>query len=429
MKFVSKHSYSLLAILLVSIGMGAAWAFPSIPSLIARNITAIFVVPTATPLSSVEHVTAGATITPFKPLAVYGGTMPYIYEVTSGVLPAGMQLDLQTGMVSGTPESIGRHQTVTITVRDANNAVAATRGNLTFVVSAPPVAKAQPSVQPLAKGVAVKPFKPLEAIGGTGAHVYSVVEGQLPEGLMLDAQTGVISGVPSTTYRQSAIVVGVRDVNNVSANQTSRVTFTTQSSSLAKRVPVKRELQVIARVVKKAPVKSVQIAKVVRSTEKVVAANETPKKTSQNLEKSVVVSLVPNNLLLPQWANNVFVMEVTAADLERAKHMSASVKSVAQEVRQVAEETVQSPVRSTVVKPIRASNDVMTAADEVIASPVENEPFKPQSPVVEIHYPSADVDGTPAASDAPSQVYLSSLSSLSLADCSSASSSIAYSLN
>jgi hypothetical protein len=58
--------------------------------------------------------------TPYsEQLTVTGGTSPYTYAVTTGTLPAGITLDANTGLLSGTSTDIGTF-TVTITVTDAN---------------------------------------------------------------------------------------------------------------------------------------------------------------------------------------------------------------------------------------------------------------------------------------------------------------------
>ncbi len=59
-----------------------------------------------------------------------GGTAPYTYEVTSGVLPPGLTLNTTTGVISGTPTSGGSY-TFTITATDS----AACTGTITYTIN------------------------------------------------------------------------------------------------------------------------------------------------------------------------------------------------------------------------------------------------------------------------------------------------------
>ncbi|HNQ77669.1 MAG TPA: putative Ig domain-containing protein [Acidobacteriota bacterium] len=63
-------------------------------------------------------------------IAASGGTAPYTYEVTSGVLPAGLTLNPATGVISGTPTSGGSY-TFTITATDS----AACTGTITYTIN------------------------------------------------------------------------------------------------------------------------------------------------------------------------------------------------------------------------------------------------------------------------------------------------------
>ncbi|MEN3336257.1 MAG: hypothetical protein V7641_5622 [Blastocatellia bacterium] len=66
--------------------------------------------------------------------AVSGGRQPYIWSITSSALPAGLTLNANTGLISGTPAAAGNF-VAAITVRDSDNRSAT--GNLSIKVSDP----------------------------------------------------------------------------------------------------------------------------------------------------------------------------------------------------------------------------------------------------------------------------------------------------
>lgn len=54
------------------------------------------------------------------PLAATGGTVPYTWDISAGLLPSGLSLNASTGVISGTPLTPGT-STFTVEVRDSSN--------------------------------------------------------------------------------------------------------------------------------------------------------------------------------------------------------------------------------------------------------------------------------------------------------------------
>ena len=127
-------------------------------------------------------------------LAVSGGISPYTWSIITGSLPAGLTLDGNAGTISGIP-SAGGTSGFTIQVIDTKGGKATQQFSITIsagltITTAPGLATAAINV---AYSVTVS------AAGGTAPYTWSLAGGALPGGLTLNASTGVIGGVPSTS--------------------------------------------------------------------------------------------------------------------------------------------------------------------------------------------------------------------------------------
>jgi hypothetical protein len=69
-------------------------------------------------------------------LSVAGGTAPYTWSIASGVLPPGLGLGASTGVISGTPTTLGTY-TFEYAARDSTGATARVIGQITVVRAAP----------------------------------------------------------------------------------------------------------------------------------------------------------------------------------------------------------------------------------------------------------------------------------------------------
>jgi hypothetical protein len=154
-----------------------------------------------------------------QPLAVSGGTSPYIWTVTAGTLPPGLALNSATGQITGTPTAAGTSN-ITIQVKDVNGATASKLFALT--VNPPPVITTS---SPLPTGtVGVSYLQALTATGGSGQYTWTVSVGALPAGLVLNSATGQISGTPTASGPVS-FTIQVTDSNQVKATKAFTVTI------------------------------------------------------------------------------------------------------------------------------------------------------------------------------------------------------------
>jgi streptogramin lyase len=133
-----------------------------------------------------------------------GGTEPYTYELVSGTLPTGIELDSTSGELSGTPEEAGA-STFTIRVTDASNpALTATmQYTLETMLHITPS-----SLGRLTAGTPVS--KTFTVSGGTAPYALSLLDLDTVPGLEFSfdegTDEGLVSGTPTTagTYTVTA---------------------------------------------------------------------------------------------------------------------------------------------------------------------------------------------------------------------------------
>lgn len=134
----------------------------------------------------------GSAITPNSPSASGGAIDSYS---VSPSLPEGLTLNTTTGVISGTPTEVTASATYTVT---ASNAAGDATVDLTIeVVLGPPKGLSySPNNTVGYVDVAITDMEP--TIGGGGGVTYTISP-DLPAGLSIDADTGVISGTPTET--------------------------------------------------------------------------------------------------------------------------------------------------------------------------------------------------------------------------------------
>ncbi|TQS45396.1 putative Ig domain-containing protein [Cryptosporangium phraense] len=130
--------------------------------------------------------TTGGVALTWAPTLV-GGTSPLAW--TASGLPPGLAIDPATGVVTGTPTTVGTYS-VTITVVDTY----AKTDTMTFTWVVPPLTLTSPAAQSGLTNVAITAL-PVVAAGGVQAYTWSA--SGLPTGLAFNTTTGVISGTPT----------------------------------------------------------------------------------------------------------------------------------------------------------------------------------------------------------------------------------------
>ncbi|MEO8751652.1 MAG: IPTL-CTERM sorting domain-containing protein [Casimicrobiaceae bacterium] len=139
----------------------------------------------------------GVVGTPYSQvITASGGTAPYTYAVSSGVLPAGLSLNPATGAITGTPTTFGTFN-FTITATDANGCPGTRAYSVVIAAATCPAIVLNPALLP--SGHIGTPYSQIvSASGGLAPYTYAVSSGALPGGLLLNSLTGAITGTPTT---------------------------------------------------------------------------------------------------------------------------------------------------------------------------------------------------------------------------------------
>lgn len=131
------------------------------------------------------------------PLGASGGVPPYTWSITSGSLPPGLNPPASPNWaITGTPTTAGTYP-FTVQVADSQSPPATMSGPLSITVNATLTQLAVVTTS-LPNGTQNTAYNAmLAATGGVTPYTWSIISGNLPLGLSLNANTGAISGTPS----------------------------------------------------------------------------------------------------------------------------------------------------------------------------------------------------------------------------------------
>ena len=120
-------------------------------------------------------------------LSAGGGDGSYSWSIASGTLPSGVSLS-SGGLISGTPTATG---TATFSVQASSSGLTDERSlELNVVYGSPDILTTGLSPAIIGESYA----DTLRATGGDGSYVWSKISGELPDGIKLRNETGVLSG-------------------------------------------------------------------------------------------------------------------------------------------------------------------------------------------------------------------------------------------
>jgi hypothetical protein len=196
-----------------------------------KTATATITVPAA-PAVTTGALVAGTVGTAYSgTLAASGGIPPFTWTLTSGTLPAGINMNA-AGVLSGTPTAAGVGTTnLTFKVTDSGTATAmSATATLGLTIAAAPAITFTTTTATLAKGTYKSAYtSTVTATGGAGALTYTLLSGALPAGLTM-SPAGAITGSPTVV---GSFPFTVQAADAFGDTGTQALTLTTSYPALA----------------------------------------------------------------------------------------------------------------------------------------------------------------------------------------------------
>jgi hypothetical protein len=150
-----------------------------------------------------------------------GGTPPYTFSSVG--LPAGLSLDPQTGVLSGTPQLATSGVLVQFTVEDSGAPVQSDTDAAVLQVRVRAVSITTTSLPTGTAGAAY--HATVEVADGLAPLHFAVTSGVLPVGVRLNTSTGDISGTPMSAGTRT-IVIEVTDSDSPHSSATQEYVLT-----------------------------------------------------------------------------------------------------------------------------------------------------------------------------------------------------------
>jgi hypothetical protein len=203
---------------------------------VATSAFSLTVVNPKAPAISISSSLADGTVgTAYSQgLSANGGTTPYSWSISAGALPPGLNINADTGAITGTPSQKGAFP-FTVQVTDAAGVKATAQFTIGIVANDLQIT----TTSPLPNGSLNVPYSfGLSVTGGSAPYVWSLSAGSLVSGFSINPSTGVLSGTPT----QAGSLHFIISVTDQSFDQTSQafdltvvstmLTITTTQTSL-----------------------------------------------------------------------------------------------------------------------------------------------------------------------------------------------------
>jgi hypothetical protein len=165
-------------------------------------------------------------------LPLVGGTPPFNWTLYSGDLPLGLVLQSNTGVISGTPTAQGSYS-FTVEATDSGP-IQQSYISSTFSIGITSSEPLKIRTTSLLDGTVGQPYQgQLVATGGAPPLVWSITNGGLPVGLVLNPTTGAISGTPTGTPGTYQFTVEASDTSSPPETSFQQLSITTNATAAA----------------------------------------------------------------------------------------------------------------------------------------------------------------------------------------------------
>ena len=136
-------------------------------------------------------------------VSVSGGTSPYTWSLIDGNLPDGLSLVASSGVITGIPGTEGKYNfTLQVSTKTGVSTLPLSITITSLVIS----------TEHLGDGTMNSNYNfALNAAGGVPPYTWSIESGNLPDGLILNASTGTITGIPAKAGGPTTLFFKVTD--------------------------------------------------------------------------------------------------------------------------------------------------------------------------------------------------------------------------
>ena len=168
--------------------------------------------PVATKAVATVALLTGRAVTPVTPITVSGGTPGYTFAIAPALPVNTVSFNTATGQITGTPTATLKSQVETVTITDSLGSKTSATFTLAITTPAALTTTVAVATKKLMVGKVAASFIPVTSKGGYGSNVFTI-NPALPEGLLLNAATGAITGTATASIPATTETITVTDLN------------------------------------------------------------------------------------------------------------------------------------------------------------------------------------------------------------------------